>query len=93
MLTLNIESHFAKFRQVQIIQSHFDYGLLIWGCAMASNLKPIQSELKEVIKMSFKKTDTQQNNCSNNTKYLHLHALCGGLQIKRPQVLLLNNFH
>ena len=38
------------------IQPHIDYGLLIWGGAMASNLKPIQSKLKEAIRMmSFKK--------------------------------------
>ena len=38
------------------IQPHIEYGLLIWEGATASNLKPIQSKLKEAIrKMSFKK--------------------------------------
>ena len=38
------------------IQLHIDYDLLIWGGAMASNLKPMQSRLKEAIrKTSFKK--------------------------------------
>ena len=38
------------------IQPHIDHGLLIWGGATASNLKPIPSKLKEAIrKMSFKK--------------------------------------
>ena len=38
------------------MQPHIDYGLLIWGGARASHLKPIQSTLKEAIrKMSFKK--------------------------------------
>ena len=37
------------------IQLHIDYDLLIWGGAMASNLKPMQSRLKEAIrKTSFK---------------------------------------
>ena len=51
------------------IQLHIYYGLLIWGGATASNLKPMQSKLKEAIrKMSFKKTDTWQNHCSSNIK-------------------------
>ena len=38
------------------IQPYIDYGLLIWGCATASNLKPIQSKLKEETRnISFKK--------------------------------------
>ena len=38
---------------------------------MASNLKPIQSKLKEAIrKMSSRKTGTQQDHCSNIYKVL-----------------------
>ena len=38
------------------IQLHIDCGLLIWGGAATSNLKPIQSKLKEAIRnMHFKK--------------------------------------
>ena len=43
------------------IQPHIDYGLLIWGVATTSNLKPMESNLKKTRKMSFKKTGIQQN--------------------------------
>ena len=49
---------------------HFEYGLLIWVGATASNLEPVQNKVKEAIrKMSFKKTGTQQKHCSNNLTF------------------------
>ena len=84
------------------IQPHIEYGLLIWGGVAASNLKPTQNKLKDAItKMSFKKNKHPAEPSFKQHKILHfkkqktLVSACfmWRVSIKRPQVLLLDNFH
>ena len=85
----------------KFIQPRIDYGLLIWRGAMASNLKPIQSKLKEAIrKMSLKKNRHptepffKRNEILNFEKQKTLVSACFMWRVanKEAQVLLLDSF-
>ena len=67
------------------IQPHVDYGLLIWGGATASDLKPIQSKLKEAIrKMSFFML-LKQHKILNFEKQKTLSSACFMLRVANKE--------
>ena len=68
------------------VQPNIDYGLIVWGSATPSALKPIQTNIKKTIrKMLFKKSNHpteplfQKLNILDFEKlnYLKLESLCG----------------
>ena len=48
------------------VQPHIDYGLLVWGSATTSNLKPIKKNLQKVVRKILKIVTNQLNRYSMN---------------------------
>ena len=92
-----VSEQILRMLYFSFIQPHIDYGLLIWGNATTTNLKPIKKKIEKVVRIiSFKNKQTPQNHCLTNSEflvlknreYLTLLNLCGKLQIMKLLILL-----